>query len=294
MIVNIDDILTLIDKNPADFTFIPIEDIELQQGRKQPVKIWNKGEKIPEEKIESFRNNGVEYIDLKFSNSLYRMLVIYRPDRYKEPSTVKSFIEIDKIINTFESLNKMSKRKRYISFMYELYNKNDKYTPLFRFNEPIDYRKWNLIKRHIKKDTRLPILYNEIGIIVFVDLTNNNNGKSGNYIERFKKNVDLCSILTQRKTDNVNFKISSEFNRLTDIWTVNEPERLLDTYIERNAKLIVIGDKINDAYKSALLNVKKYDKYARYIVATDINPNDTNELLINIKRAYHMNNYSIE
>lgn len=294
MIVLIDDILTLIKNNPEDFEFIPIQDIRLKSN----AKIWSSGERIPDEKMGEFKDQGVKQIDLAFSNTLYKMLVIYCPERYKEPSSVKTFIEIDKIVTKYDQLNKLSQRQRYISFLCEIYSTKDNiYEPIFRFNEPINFQKWNSIKPYIKKDIKLPILYNEIGIIVFVDLTcnNHNNGDSTHdYIERFKKNVDLCSILTQRKSDNDNIQISPEFNIMTDIWTVNEPGKLLETYINRNARLIVVGDKINDEYKSALLNLKKYDKYARYIVATDINPDDAKGLLQNIKKAYHTDNYSFD
>ncbi len=292
MIVLIDDILTLIKNNPEDFDFIPIQDI----SSKTNIKIWSKGERIPDEKMSEFKDQGIKQIDLLFSNTLYKMLIIYCPERYKEASAVKSFIEIDKIITKFDQLNKICQRQRYISFMSEAYStKPDIFDPVFRFNEPINFQKWNSIKPYIKKDIKLPILYNEIGIIVFVDLTcSNHSDSTHDYVERFKKNVDLCSILTQRKPDNENFQISPEFNIMTDIWTVNEPGKLLETYIDKNARLIVVGDKINDEYKSALLNIKKYDKYARYIVATDINPDDANGLLHNIKRAYHMDNYSFD
>ena len=90
------------------------------------------------------------------------------------------------------------------------------------------------------------------------------------------------------------FNISSEFNELTDIWTVNDPAMLLETYIETNAKLIVIGDSLNETYRSALLKVREYDKYARFFVVNNIDPTDSKELLINIRNAYLKNNYSVE
>jgi hypothetical protein len=295
MLVPIDDIIRVVETCPNDFTFIPIEDIIIRQQYKPPVRLWEKGNRIPEQDILKMKEEGVDKIDLLFSNALYKMLNVLNPCRFKDPCDYKSFIEIDKIINSFKYINRFSKRKRNFSFLCEIYNINDNgFNPIIKFNEIIDDDKWNYIKTKIskiKKDTKFPILYNEVGIIVCVDLTRQNDS---NFIERFKKNADLCSILVQKKQNSRTVCISSELNELTDIWAVNEPDNLLDTYIEKNARLIVIGDSLNDTYRAALLKVKNYDKFARFFVVNNINPTDSNELLMSISNAYRKNNYSIE
>jgi hypothetical protein len=295
MLIPIDDIIKLTYTCPNEFTLIPIEDIIVRQQYKPSEKFWEKGNRIPEQNILTMKEEGVEQIDILFSNSLYKMLNVLYPQRYKDACAYKSFIEIDKIMNTFKYVNKFSKRKRYFSFLCEIYNINDNgFNPVINFNEMIDDEKWNYIKTKIakiKKDTKFPILFNEIGIIICVDLTKQNDS---NFIEKFKKNADLCSLLVQKNHNCSNFNISSEFNELTDIWTVNEPEKLLHTYIEKNARLIVIGDSLNETYRSALLKVKNYDKFARFFVVNNINPNDSNDLLISIKNAYQKNNYTFE
>ncbi|MBN2403867.1 MAG: hypothetical protein JXN64_15940 [Spirochaetes bacterium] len=295
MIVSIDDLIKLTETCPNDFTFIPIEDIILKKMYKPALKLWEKGNRIPEQNFLNMQEDGIEKIDILFTNSLYKMLNVLNPDKYKDPCDYKTFIEVDKIISTFKKVNRVSKRKRYISFLCEIYNINDNgFNPVINFNEIIDDDKWNYIKTKIakiKKHTKFPILYNEIGIIICVDLTKQNDS---NFIERFKKNADICSLLVQKNHNNANFNISSEFNELTDIWTVNEPDKLLDTYVETNARLIVIGDSLNETYRSALLRVKNYDKFARFFVANNIDPNDSQDLLENIKNAYHKNNYTIE
>ena len=295
MIVPIDDIISLLKICPNDFSYVPIEDIFLHKENKLPKRLWEAGSRIPEKIIPEFQAEGVAQIDLLFTNPLYKMLNVINPQRYKQPATLKTFIEIDRIISTFRQINKVSKRKRYISFLSEMYNLNDSgFNPIIRFNEIIDDDKWNHIKskiNKIKKDGKFPIIFNEIGIIICVDLTQQGDN---NYIERFKKNADLCSILVINKSDNKNFCISSEFNAMTDIWTVNDPGKLLDTYIEKNARLIIVGDTINETYKSALLQIKNYDRFARFFIATKINPNSSNELLMSIKNAYHKNNYKFD
>ncbi len=295
MIVQIDDIIKLIETCPDDFVFTPIEDVEVKQQYKTTVRLWQKGSKIPQENIFKLKKEGIREIDLLFSNAIYKMLNVLNPQKYKDPYALKDFIEIDKIINTFKKINRLSKRQRHISFLYEMYNLNDNgFNPVIRFNEMIDDEKWNYIKTKLsksKKNVKFPILFNEIGIIILVDLTMQSDS---NYIDRFKKNADLCSIIVQKKADNPNFFISSEFNELTDVWTVNDPRRLIDTYIEKNARLIIVGDVMNQYYKSAIMQVKNYDKFARFLIVNKINPNDPMELLKDIKRAYHMDNFIIE
>lgn len=292
MIVPIDDILTLIhNNNIPDLHFIPIKNIINIHDKTSRVKLWDKGIEIPHAKMIEFQKKGIKEIDLLFSNLLYKSLTYHCKEHFRNPSAIKTFIEIDKIINTYENINKVSKRKRSISFMYELYSIKDENTPIVRFNEEINYQRWNSIKRFIKKNSKLPILYNEIGIIVFVDLSFNGDD---NYIERFKKNADICSLLAQCKIDNTNFKFSSDFNSMTDIWAVNDPEELLNVYIEKKPRLIVVGEKINEIYKNALLEIKRYDKFARIIVATDINPTHRKSLLQKIKKAYNADNYTFE
>ena len=47
---------------------------------------------------------------------------------------------------------------------------------------------------------------------------------------------------------------------------MTEPETLLEEYIRSNARLIIIGEKLDDSYKRALLQVRNYDKFVRLMV----------------------------
>ena len=292
MIVPIQNIITLIKEKVADVYFMPIADVGFTPEGRDFVRMWDAGIEIPHKEIPALKKEGVKEINLKFSNLLYKSLTYHCPEYFKNPSAILTFMQIDKIITTYEKINRISKRKRYISFMYELYGSEGYLEePVVKFAEQMDVTKWNFIKRKIKKDAQLPILYSEIGIIVLVDLTQKTDE---NYIERFKKNTDLCTTLAQRKADNSNFIFSPEFNTITDIWAVNDTDELLDTYIKSNAKLIILGDKINERYKAALLEIKKYDRFARFIITTSIDANDCNSLLAGVKKAYNKDNYAIE
>jgi len=290
MIIPIDDILKLISEDLSGLRFLPINNIEIKTSDKKNDLYWEKGKVIPKEQIYEIKKQGVPEIDLYYTRPLYEYLCTFCPDHFRIPSAVKTFIEIDKIINTFEAINRTTKRKRTISILKEIYDRTNDLDPLIKYNEVLDFRKWNLLKRDIKKDSNLPILYNEIGIIIFVDLTR----KTGNYIDRFKKNADLCALLTLRKSDCSEIQICPEFNAMTDIWAVNEPNKLFDTYVEKNPRLIILGDTIDDKYKAALLEVKRYDKYARFIVINDINPSETKTLLEKIKKIYNTDNFKFE
>ncbi len=125
MLVPIDDIIKLFETCPNEFTFIPIEDIIIRQQYKPAVNLWEKGNRIPEQDIFKMREDGVDQIDILFTNSMYKMLNVLNPIKYKEPCDYKSFIEIDKIINSFKYANRFSKRKRHFSFLCEIYNINE-------------------------------------------------------------------------------------------------------------------------------------------------------------------------
>lgn len=291
MHVSIDDIQTLVSKNVSGLKLIPISSIIYRPHGEPAKKIWGSEHEIPKDKVSEFSDIGVKEINLLYTTLLYNSLCNYCPESFRLPSALKTFYEIDKIINTYDRINKISKRKRSISLLFELYNHEGKrYNPVLQYNEPIDFQKWNSVKKRIRKDAKIPILYNEIGIIVFVDLMK----KGNDYINRFQKNADLCSLVAQRKGDYTDFNFSPDFNTMTDIWTVNDPVRLLETYINNKVRLIIIGDKVNEAYKAELLKVKKYDRYARFMVATNINPAHCKPLLMGIKKAYNTNNYDIE
>jgi hypothetical protein len=290
MIVPVDDILKLISEDLSGLRFIPICNIEIKSSEKKKELFWAKGKVIPKDQILEVKQQGVKEIDLYYTHSLNEYLCTFCPDHFRVPAAVKTFIEIDKIINTFEAINRTTKRKRSISILKEIYDRANDLDPIIRYNEALDFRKWNLLKRDIKKDSNIPILFNEIGIIIFVDLTR----KRGNYIDKFKKNADLCALLTLRKSDNYEFQICPEFNAMIDIWAVNDPNKLLETYIEKSPRLIIVGDTIDEKYKSALIEIKRYDKYARFVVVNDIDPAGSKNLLEKIKKIYNTDSFQFE
>ena len=75
---------------------------------------------------------------------------------------------------------------------------------------------------------------------------------------------------------------------------MSDPAELLKTYSEENARLIVLGDQMNESYKAALLEVKKYDRFARFMIATDIDPDQCEILLAKIKKAYNTDKYTFD
>ncbi|MCK4778253.1 MAG: hypothetical protein KAS39_07710, partial [Actinomycetia bacterium] len=262
MNISINDISTLINKKINDPQLIPINNVQYYPKNAPAVILWEKNNEIPPEKVSAWQNKGIEYIDLKYSNSLLRSLLIHCSENYRRPVAIKNLVEIDKIIETLQQLNRVSKRERYIVPACELYEeKNNMFVPLFKFGGRLDFKKWNEIKRNLNKNIKLPIYFSERGIIILVDLTK----QDSNFIGRFKKNADLCTLLTQRRKDSAKFNISPDFNPIADIWGVSDPAELLKTYSEENARLIVLGDQMNESYKAALLEVKKYDRFARFM-----------------------------
>ena len=64
MIVNIDDILTLNQKNIQGLTLLPISDVYYSNTCYSREKAWNKGRKIPLKSIAGLKADGVKKIDI--------------------------------------------------------------------------------------------------------------------------------------------------------------------------------------------------------------------------------------
>ncbi|HBE04041.1 MAG TPA: hypothetical protein DC049_16435 [Spirochaetia bacterium] len=185
-------------------------------------------------------------------------------------------------------INKTSGRKRTVFHCGELYKNAEEgnYNIQLAWNEEITAEKWNSLKRTIPRTSRIAYRFNEYKIIILVDL----RPAGDDYIKRFYKNSDLVTTLVNRKKGS-NIRISPDFNRLTDVVTVEDPSRLLAVYQESCARLVIVGDALSEIYQKALAEVKRYDRYARFMLAVNIDQAKIDYFLSQIKLNYHRNNW---
>ncbi len=230
-------------------------------------------------------------IDITFTSILYDYLTIEFPQEYRKPYGIMNFIEVDRHLETLKVANTLSKRKRFLYFIGDVYGTDSRTAQkiaLLNHHQEIDYEKWNQIKRFINKDHKFYYRNSENGIILFVDLR---DSTADNYVERFKKNTDLITAIVSRRK-NANIKIAPDLITTEDVISVTDPENLLAEYVKNNTRLIIIGENLTEIYKSALNVIIKYDRYARLMVVPSIDPNNIDHFLYQAKLVYNSDRWS--
>ena len=243
------------------------------------------------EDVSLFIRAGFKEIDIVYTETLYDYLTIEFPREYRRPYSWMNFLEIDKHLENLDSLIVLSKRKRFIYVVGDVYgtdSKTAKRITILEHNEELDYEKWNSVKRYIDKEQKFFYRNSENGIILFVDLK---DPTYGDYVERFKKNTDLITAMVSRR-EHVNVEIAPDFIETEDVISVTDPDNLLDEYVKNNIRLIIIGETLTEHYKKALREIRKYDKFARMIVVPSIDPRNIDHFLLQVKLVYNSDRWS--
>ena len=249
-----------------------------------------RGTRFDRQVAEALESGGVPEADFLYTEKLAVALRRLFPDRFRLPFATLSFIEMDKYMQALPVINKKSRRERRIVSCMELYRRNGPLIEvLLEYEQVITPEIWNGLKTRLDKKQRFDIRFSEAGIIVFVDL----RPESENYLQRFYRNSDLVTSLVGHRSDE-HVHIAPDFNGELDVFTVDDPDKLLDTYISRNARLIIIGDTLSEDYKKALASVKQYDPFARFMMATNIDQGHLDSFLLQVKKSYLANNFNID
>ncbi|HPV97441.1 MAG TPA: hypothetical protein PLZ78_06400 [Spirochaetota bacterium] len=242
--------------------------------------------------LEFFDKNGLETVEINYSESFYNLLATEFPLDFRRPYGCMDFLNVDRHLDILNNINKQSRRKRFFFIVGDVYSTDQvsgRRTILFGHNDMLDYRIWNEKKRQIGKEQMFNYRGSENGIIIFVNMKPD---AETSYVERFKKNTDLVTSIVTRKKDS-RVEISPDFIPSEDTISVNDPDNLLDVYIKSNARLIIIGETITEQYKRSLLQVKQYDKFVRMMVVPHIDPGEIDHFLLQVKLVYNSNRWSI-
>lgn len=241
------------------------------------------GMKFEKEHFDMLKGSPVNEIDVVYSEKLNAKLITNFPAVYKTPIGRKNVIEMDKVIDALEASNYLSKRKRVIISLTEIYKKTPlgNYETVLHYGEKLHVKQWNELKYNIGRNSTIDYHYDECGIIVFFIL----NAGDPQYAQKFMKFTELVSIIVE--SCNLGFSISPDLNPETDVYTVNDSAQLLTQYISTKATLIVLGEEISDEYKAALNQVKTYDRYARMIMVRNVDSSNKLAVLEQIKKGYN-------
>jgi hypothetical protein len=240
--------------------------------------------------VKQLEVHGIKEVEVFCDRNLYECLSGEFPQEFRKYFGKMTFIEMDRHLEMLNAANTQSRRKRYIQMVGDIYGidpAEGKRIIVVAHNEIVDYRKWNILKRSLDRDHTFYYRNSEVPIMIFVDLSKHADSA---YVEKFKKNTDLISLLVS-KIDEFNNIIAPDFIPTEDVISVTDPAKLLEEYIKSNVRLIIIGEKLNDSYKVALVNVRKYDKYVRMLVVPALDHGDLPHFFKQVSLVYNVDRW---
>ncbi len=255
-------------------------------------KKFRTGDDVSIADMEFFQENKYRTISVFFNERFYNMLANEFPVEYRRPYGMIDFIGMDRRLDALNTINGQTKRKRFLCVVGDIYGVDGvtgKRSVLATNGENLDYKRWNEIKRFVIKEQKFYYHNCERAVIIFVNMKSD---VESNFVERFRKNTDLVTSLVTRKKDS-KVAIAPDFIPTEDVISVTDPDKLLDVYKESFARLVIIGENINETYKRSLLQLKQHDKFARMMVVPSINPRDIDHFLMQVKLVYNSDRWAV-
>ncbi|MCP4132702.1 MAG: hypothetical protein GY754_17180 [bacterium] len=279
MKIDIDKLITLLKKYPHEFECTYGSTI-VAGGKK-----FRKGSDVVIQDL-NIISGAEKQLDIFSNITLYEYLIREYPLIYRMPTYRFNFHEIDQRLLEFDAVNKQSQRSRFLYVLGDYYGtevKSQKKGVVLRDGDKLNFQKWNSIKDFIDNDQIFFCRNSENGILLFMDLTTN---PDVNYTERFNKHTGLLTAMVNRPVDKTS-EISPEFIPSEDINSVTDPQKLLDEYCRKKARMIIIGEYPTDQHKKALLAVKEYDPFVRIMVVPKIDLNNIEHFFLQVKMVYN-------
>jgi len=253
-------------------------------------KHFRSGDSLREEDLRFMVEKNYGEVEILYRDKIYSLLWEEFPGEFRKPYRTMDYISMDRHLETLQSISMQTRRKRNTLVVGDFYgydSASGKRIIAATHGEMMDYKKWTSMRRSIDKDQHFSYRNSECAIILFVNMTPD---ADGNYVERFKKNMDLVAAMVTPKRD-MNVIIAPDFIPTEDVVSVNDPGRLLDVYRETSARLIIIGESLSESYRDSLLKVKQYDKYVRIMVVPSIDTTNLNHFLSQVKLVYNSNRW---
>ena len=227
----------------------------------------------------------IESVEVFYTPALYEFLAREFPADFRKPFGKLRLPEMDRLLEELRDVNSHTRRKRYLRMVGDIYGIDataGKRVILLRHNEPLDVKKWNELKREVDRSQQFLYRHSEVPIIIFTDLCIA-DGKR--YVDRFSINADLISLLVSRTQEPGNM-IAPDFVPTEDVISVTEPGRLLEEYVRSNARMIIIGEELDDICKRSLLEVRNYDRYVRLLVVPSLNRGNLHDFFRQVQLVY--------
>ncbi len=282
MKIAIEEALRICEKyGTEEIPLVMLKDVYLRHGG-QVLQV-SAGMRFDPSQYELFVASQVNEIDVVFTERLFAKLATNFPARYRLPIGQKSIIEMDRLLEQIDGANAMTKRKRHVVVLDELYQKNSQgaLEVVLPYGTELTYKEWNTVKQKLSRNAVINYRIDETGVIVFSLL----DAQNPKYPQKFMQFTEVVSLLVEGK--NLGISLAPDFYPESDVYTINESGKLLTTYNDKKVGLIlVVDDEINDEYKRVLAQVKAFDRYAKMLFIKKFDPAQKLEILKSIKQAY--------
>lgn len=225
-------------------------------------------------------------LDVVFNITLYEYLNKEYPVEYRRPVMWLDFGELDRYLEELEAANALTRRKRFLTVIGDVYRgdaKSGQSTAVLKHGDRLDYKKWRVNKMYVDTAQKFFLRTSETGIIVFgalraEDYADENDG--------FRKKIDLMGSMLAHRTDK-QFEIAPDFIPNKDLRIVALPGQLIEEYTNTTARLIIIDENITAAQKDALIQVKNYDPFLRLMLCPPLTAQNIKHVLLQIKMMYN-------
>lgn len=235
--------------------------------------------------IPKLEENNIDTVEVFYTPHLYDLLSREFPADFRKPFGRLRLPEMDRLLEELRDANAHTRRRRYLRMVGDIYGIDPgagKRVILLHHNEPLDMKKWNDLKREIDRSQQFLYRNSEVPIIIFTDLKSA-DGKR--FVDRFSINADLISLLVTRSQE-PGTTIAPDFVPTEDVISVTEPPLLLEEYVRSNARMIIIGEELDEICKRALLEVRNYDRYVRLLVVPALNRDNTMDFFRQVQLVY--------
>lgn len=247
--------------------------------------VLGKGEKITAAALEFLRKNRVAVVDAAFGRSLLETMHRIDPVHFPLPHQVLSPEDFSQEVRFIEFANRHSRYQRQLISTMEVEGPDGEV--LLHYNERLDHGRWGILRRQWPKSVPLAFRYSEFKILLFLNLRLH----GGDAHKRFLHNVRIVETLSRRMHEFREFINLSKLSFERDVLIVDEPEKLLEVYQESDVRLTLVGDGIEPDFREALVRIKKFDPYARFMLAKTIDPADEAVFLLAVEGNYSRDNW---
>jgi len=284
MQIKIDEALRVIEKYGGSVPVIYQRDIRfVDKLTKHEIRFFQ-GTTFDFDHYDVLLRNGIDKIDVVYSELLFAKLVSLFPQTYRLPFATKSFIDFDRYISAIDDANRLSKRKRTVFSTMEIFSKGE---VIIGYNEEISFEKWNRIKGSIDRKAEISFYSSERGLLLVTFM----KATDSNYLQKFFMHSEAVALFVE-KIKKEGIILSPDFYSDTDVYTATSEEETFSKYVNTNVRLVVIVDSnITESYKNLIVKLRTYDRFVRISAITSLSPANELEVLKAIKKSYLTDNF---